>query len=88
MVKKETIVITPMGNAAKPLRGDSADNCNFILQMITDLPLSDQLGVAIAIMIDAAERQPEVFRRVMNEKIIREGFTGISAWEHFRRFCK
>ncbi len=50
--------------------------------------VGDSVGAACSYLLYVANLQPDVLRRVMNEKIIREGFMGVSLLETIQRVCK
>ena len=49
------------------------------------MPIGDRIGVACAILLDAAFNHRTEFSRVMREPVHREGFTGISLLNVFKR---
>lgn len=58
------------------------------LRLLHKLPANSCIGAAITLLIEYAEKYPDEFRRIMNERVIREGFTGISLLEYFNRTCR
>ncbi len=58
------------------------------LQVLQRLPVTDAVGAACSFLLHCAYNHRDVFRRVMNEKIVREGFTGISLIQLFNRVCR
>lgn len=63
----------------------SLENINAMGQILLAMPLGDRLGVACAILLDAAFNHRTEFRRVMLERVHREGFSGISLLRVFQR---
>lgn len=61
---------------------------NAALQLLISLPLSDAIGAACSFLLHCSFNHREVFRRVMNERVIREGFSGMSLLEQFKRASK
>lgn len=49
------------------------------------LPIGDAIGAACSFLLHCAYNHRVEFRRVMNEKVIREGFSGVSLLEVFKR---
>lgn len=58
------------------------------VQVLAQLPVHDAMGAACSFLLSCAYNHQEMFRRVMNEKVIREGFTGISLIQLFKRVCR
>lgn len=48
----------------------------------------DGIGVALSYLLLMSYRQPEMLRKVLNEKVVREGFRGMSMIETLKRICK
>lgn len=48
------------------------------LQMLQKLPKHEALGVACSVLLQASYNNPVQLRRVLNEKVVREGFRGES----------
>lgn len=61
---------------------------NGALQVLLRMPLGDAIGAAAAFLLHCAHNHRVEFRRVMNEKVLREGFRGISLLEEFKRVSK
>ena len=61
---------------------------NRALTVLLALPVSDAMGAACSFLLHCAIHEREKLRRVLNERVIREGFTGISLLELFKRVCK
>ena len=55
------------------------------LKVLVNLPVGDAIGAACSFLLHCATNHRVEFRRVMNEKVIREGFSGISLLEVFKR---
>ena len=55
------------------------------LKVLQGLPVSDAIGAACSFLLHCAYTHRTEFRRVMNEKVVREGFSGISLLEVFKR---
>ncbi len=58
---------------------------NAALQLLIKLPLADAIGAACSFLLHCANNHRTEFRRVMNERVVREGFRGISLLEVFKR---
>lgn len=58
------------------------------LRTLRSLPLSDAIGAACSFLLECAYNHTTEFRRVMNEKVIPEGFTGVSLIEVFKRMSR
>lgn len=61
---------------------------NSALNILRSLPPAEAIGAACSFLLHAAYNHREMFRRVMNERVIREGFSGISLLEVFKRMSK
>lgn len=61
---------------------------NAALKVLTELPVGEAIGAACSFLLHCAYNHRTEFRRVMNEKVIREGFSGISLLEVFKRVSK
>lgn len=46
------------------------------------------IGVALSYLLMASCEHPDMLRRVLNEKVVREGFTGVSMIETLTRICR
>jgi hypothetical protein len=57
---------------------NSVERQNQILQLLISLPIGDAIGAAASFLLHCAYNHRDVFRRVMNERIVREGFSRIS----------
>lgn len=58
---------------------------NQALQLLQGLPVADAIGAACSFLLHCAYNHRTEFRRVMNEKVLREGFSGISLLQLFNR---
>jgi hypothetical protein len=58
---------------------------NEALMILQRLPIGDAIGAACSFLLHCAYNHRVEFRRVMNEKVIREGFSGVSLLEVFKR---
>ena len=58
---------------------------NAMARALMDMPIGEAIGSACSFLLHCAYNHRTEFRRVMNEKVIREGFTGISLLEVFKR---
>jgi len=58
------------------------------LKVLQGLPVEDAIGAACSFLLYSSYNHRIQFRRVMNEKVIREGFSGISLLEQFNRVSK
>lgn len=58
---------------------------NQLFKMLLDLPVGTAIGVACSFLLHCAYNHRVEFRRVMNEKVIREGFSGMSLLAVFKR---
>jgi len=53
-----------------------------LLQALESVAPADAVGVACAVLQHQAERDPQMVRRALNARIIREGFTGRSLLDY------
>lgn len=58
---------------------------NNMLKILVALPVGEAIGVCCSYLLHCAHNHRIEFRRVMNEKVIREGFSGISLLDVFKR---
>jgi len=58
------------------------------LTLLRGLPVGDAIGAACSFLLHCVYNHPNEFRRVMNEKVIREGFSGISLLDVFKRVSR
>lgn len=66
-------------------QGQSVMRQNEALKMLTSMSVGDAIGAACSFLLHCAYNHRTEFRRVMNEKVIREGFSGVSLLEVFKR---
>lgn len=66
-------------------QGQSVMRQNAALKTLTSMPVGDAIGAACSFLLHCAYNHRTEFRRVMNEKVIREGFSGVSLLEVFKR---
>jgi hypothetical protein len=59
-----------------------------MLRMLLAATEVDAIGAACSFLLFMSEANPEVFRRVMNEPVVKEGFRGVSLLETFNRVCR
>ena len=59
-----------------------------VLQILYAMPIHDAIGVACSYLLHCSFNHRDTLRAVMNEKIVREGFSGISLLERLRRVCQ
>lgn len=58
------------------------------LQTLLALPVGDAIGAACSFLLDCAYRHPALLRRVLDERVVREGFRGVSLLQMFKRACQ
>lgn len=58
---------------------------NAMLKVLQAMPVADAIGVACSFLLHCSYNHRTEFRRVMNEKVIHEGFSGISLLQRFNR---
>jgi hypothetical protein len=79
----------PLNEAAAELAEQNRlTNQHHALALLTSLPVSDAIGAACSYLLHCAYNHPDIFRRVMNERVVREGFSGISLLALFNRVSK
>jgi len=71
-----------------PVSPVDADVQNILLRDMIKLPLGTAIGVCCAFLLHCAHNHRTEFRRVMNEKVVRDGFRGISLLEEFKRVSR
>lgn len=49
-----------------------------LLKVMIGMPVSDSIGVALSYLLQCSYDHPDVLRRVLNERVVREGFRGES----------
>lgn len=65
--------------------GQSIQRQNEALRVLSSLPVGDAIGAACSYLLHCAYNHRTEFRRVMNERVVREGFSGISLLDVFKR---
>jgi hypothetical protein len=58
------------------------------LKLLQSMPVGDAIGAACSFLFQCAQYHRPEFRRVMNERIVREGFNGLSLLDVFKRFSQ
>jgi hypothetical protein len=58
------------------------------LKLMLSLPTADAIGACCSFLLQASMDHPQSVRAVLNERIIREGHSGISLLEHLQRIAK
>lgn len=58
------------------------------LKALQSLPVEDAIGAACSFLLHCSYQHTEMTRRVLNEKVIRHGFRGISLLEHLNKVGK
>jgi hypothetical protein len=59
-----------------------------VLRQLQEMPVGDAIGACCSFLLHCSYNHRDMFRRVMNERVVREGFAGISLLEVFKRTCK
>lgn len=72
----------PLADSAE---GQRVARQNAALQLLQSMNLGDAIGAACSFLLFCAYNHRTEFRRVMNERVIREGFSGVSLLEVFKR---
>lgn len=49
-----------------------------LLKAMVKMPVADAVGVSLSLLLRCSYDHPEILRRVLNEKVVRSGFTGES----------
>jgi hypothetical protein len=49
-----------------------------LLTALQAAPTQEAVGVCCAYLLHCADTQPEMVRRVLRERVVREGFSGVS----------
>lgn len=75
----------PLANSPE---GIAVTKQNELLQLLLALPLADAIGAACSFLLHCAYNHRVEFRRVMNEKVVHEGFSGISLLQLFNRVSR
>lgn len=76
-----------MPEASSP-EGQSVVRQNEALMILEKLPVGDAIGAACSFLLHCAYNHTTEFRRVMNEKVIREGHGGVSLLTIFKRMSQ
>lgn len=71
-------VARPLFIGKNQLGQDSVTRQAQALKMLLGLPTHESLGVACALLLQASYDAPDTLRIVLNERVIREGFSGDS----------
>lgn len=58
------------------------------LKVLQGQTVPNAIGAACSYLLHCAYNEPETLRRVMNEKVVREGFAGISLLQLINRVCR
>lgn len=61
---------------------------NVALKTLQGLPVNDAIGAACSFLLHCSYNHRGMLRRVLNERVIREGFSGISLLELLKRVSK
>ena len=75
-------------NGRVGLSPERANVQNVALQTLIGLPVADAIGVACSYLLHCAYNHKVELRRVLNERVIREGFSGISLLELLKRVSR
>lgn len=59
-----------------------------MLNALLKLAPQDAAGVACSMLLYLSETQPKMLERLLNEPVVREGFTGVSLLETFKRVAR
>lgn len=59
-----------------------------LIKVLIDAPLGTGIGVACSFLLHCATHHRTEFRRVMHEKVVRNGFRGISLLQMFNRMSQ
>lgn len=57
-------------------------------QAMLKMSPSDGIGVALSYLLLMSELEPARVRAILNEKVVREGFVGVSMIETLNRICR
>lgn len=57
-------------------------------QGMLEMAPQDGIGMALSYLLMMSIQQPEMLRTVLNEKVVREGFVGVSMIETLNRICR
>lgn len=75
----------PSSAVRDPSAQTSVERQHQVMQLLSGLPIGDAIGAACSFLLHCAYNHRVEFRRVMNEKVIREGFSGVSLLDVFKR---
>lgn len=81
--------MTPIAPA--PLSAEDQASLNFQaaqLKLLLAAKVSDSIGVSLSFLLHCAHNHPEVFRRCLNEPVVREGFRGVPMITVLERIAK
>lgn len=65
----------------RPLSPEDQESLDFaarLMKILTRVPVTDAIGVALSYVLYCAYNHPDVLRRCLNEPVVREGFRGES----------
>jgi len=49
-----------------------------LLKAMVRVPIVDAIGVSLSLLLQCSYDHPDILRRVLNEKVVRNGFSGES----------
>lgn len=58
------------------------------LSLLGTMPPQDALGVCAAYFFEAVQHQPDLLRVILNEKVVRHGFLGVSLLSELTRVAR
>lgn len=76
-----------MPNVVQDTRPDISAQMR-LLKAMQLMPLHDALGVCCSMLLQASYDHPEVVRRLLSERVVREGFSGVSLLTMLQRAAK
>ncbi len=56
----------------------SLDRQAALCRAMLQVPMSDAIGVALSVLLQASHTHPQILRVVLNEPVVREGFRGMA----------
>ncbi len=66
-------------NPEQPLSNQTNPHAQMeMLMTLLKMPVVDTIGVCCSLLLQYSYDHPEVLRRVLNERVVREGFSGVS----------
>jgi hypothetical protein len=80
------VTLTARGLASE--EQESLQRQTTVLQVLQSLPVHEAIGAACSFLLHCAYNHRVEFRRVMNERVIREGFSGLSLLDVFKRVSR